>query len=303
MRSRKVSPGAGGDAHDDLVGQHARAAGDRRAVAAGLADDGRRLAGDGRLVDRGDALDDLAVGRDHLAGRHDDDVVDRSAATRAPARVAAVRQPAVGHRLGAGLAQRRGLRLAAPLGHRLGEVGEQHGEPQPGRDEAGEDVLLAASASPRSRRKRIVVSTLPTSTTNMTGLRACTRGSSFGSCRRSPAGRSRPRTAAARATVACAPAAAGWGLRLHRGSYSDSCSTIGPSASAGKKVRPPTITTTPMTRPTNSGVWVGKVPGGRGQHLLAGERAGDGEHRDDEEEPADEHRDAEGRVHPVRWRR
>ena len=61
--------GPGGDAHDDLVGQHPGAAGDRRAVAAGLADHRRRLAGDGRLVDAGDALDDLAVAGDHLAGR------------------------------------------------------------------------------------------------------------------------------------------------------------------------------------------------------------------------------------------
>ena len=41
----------GGDADDDLVGEHPGAAGDRRAVAAGLADDRRRLAGDRRLVD------------------------------------------------------------------------------------------------------------------------------------------------------------------------------------------------------------------------------------------------------------
>jgi hypothetical protein len=32
------------------------------------------------------------------------------------------------------LAQRVGLRLAAALGHGLGEVGEEHGEPQPERD-------------------------------------------------------------------------------------------------------------------------------------------------------------------------
>jgi hypothetical protein len=66
MRSRKVSPGIGGDAHDDPVGQHARAAGHGAAVAAGLAHDRRRFAGDGALVDRGDAFDDLAVGRDQL---------------------------------------------------------------------------------------------------------------------------------------------------------------------------------------------------------------------------------------------
>ena len=57
MRSRKLSPGCGRDADDDLVGEDARAAGDRGAVAAGLADHRRRLAGDRRLVDAGDALD------------------------------------------------------------------------------------------------------------------------------------------------------------------------------------------------------------------------------------------------------
>src|SRR5262249_9344850 len=38
------------------------------------------------------------------------------------------------------------------------------------------------------------------------------------------------------------------------------CSTMGPSASAGKKVRPPMITMTPTTRPTNSPPVVGNVP-------------------------------------------
>ena len=46
----------GGDADDDAVGEDLGAAGDGRAVTAGLADDRGRLAGDGRLVDRGDAL-------------------------------------------------------------------------------------------------------------------------------------------------------------------------------------------------------------------------------------------------------
>ena len=52
-----------GDAHADPVGEHLGAAGDGGAVAAGLADHRRGLAGDRRLVDRGDALDHLAVGR------------------------------------------------------------------------------------------------------------------------------------------------------------------------------------------------------------------------------------------------
>ena len=38
-----------------------------------------------------------------------------------------------------GLAQRRGLGLAAALGDRLGQVGEQHGQPEPDGDRPGED--------------------------------------------------------------------------------------------------------------------------------------------------------------------
>ena len=66
-----------GDAHDDAVGEHARAAGDGAAVAARLADDRGGLARDGRLVDGRDAPHDVAVAGDQLAGRHDDDVAER----------------------------------------------------------------------------------------------------------------------------------------------------------------------------------------------------------------------------------
>ena len=72
--------------HDDLVGEHARAAGHGRAVAARLADHRRRLAGDRRLVDARDALDHLAVGGDQLARGDDDDVAARAAGSRAPPR-------------------------------------------------------------------------------------------------------------------------------------------------------------------------------------------------------------------------
>jgi hypothetical protein len=49
----------------------------------------------------------------------------------------------VGHGAGPGLAQGRRLGLASPFGHGLGEVGEQHGEPQLRRHQSREDVLLA----------------------------------------------------------------------------------------------------------------------------------------------------------------
>src|SRR5215467_9940216 len=48
-----------------------------------------------------------------------------------------------------------------------------------------------------------------------------------------------------------------------------SCSTIGPSASAGKKVRPPTMTITPTTRPTNRVPVVGNVPADGGTSFFA----------------------------------
>ena len=94
--------------------------------------DRRRLAGDRRLVDGGDALDDVAVAGDHLAGRDDAQVAELQRRRRLLGD-RAVGQADSGRRVGAGLAQRVGLRLAAPFGHRLGEVGEQHGEPQPRR--------------------------------------------------------------------------------------------------------------------------------------------------------------------------
>ena len=146
IRSRKVSPGSRGDAHDDLVGEHAGAAGHGRPVATRFADHRRGFAGDGRLVDRRDALDDLTVRRHHLAGGHDHDVVDGQL-RRGHDLDAAVGPAPVRHGLGARLAQGGRLRLAAPLGHRFGEVGEQHGEPQPRGDEAGEEVLLRGRAA------------------------------------------------------------------------------------------------------------------------------------------------------------
>ena len=177
IRSRNVSPGLDGDLDPDPVGQHLRAAGHRRAVAARLADDRRGLAGDGALVDRRDALDDFAVGGNDLARRDADDVA-LAERRRRHGLVRAVRALALGDGLGLGLAQRIGLRLAAPLGHRLREVGEEHRQPEPERD-----LQLEAERwhrrSRASRTRRSVVRTLPISTTNITGLRAIVRGCSL----------------------------------------------------------------------------------------------------------------------------
>jgi len=52
---------------------------------------------------------------------------------------------ALRHGLGLGFAQAGRLRLAAPLRHGLGEIGEQHGEPQPEIDLEGPDEAGCAS--------------------------------------------------------------------------------------------------------------------------------------------------------------
>ena len=160
------------DLHDDPVGQHGRATGDGAAVAAGLADHRGGLAGDRRLVDGGHALDDVAVAGDDLAGLDDDEVADRAGPRPRPAPRCRRRAAGGPWSRSSGRAQRGRLGLAAALGDGLGHVGEEHGRPEPDGDRRGE--------RPRGpRRPGTVVSTEPTHTTKMTGLRHTWRGSSL----------------------------------------------------------------------------------------------------------------------------
>ena len=106
-----------------------------RKVAAGLADHRCRLAGDGAFVHRGHAFDHLAIQRDHVTGLHQHDV-----------RPCAVHLPPAGARMSHGPASsaswprssssscRAATRPAPCCAPRpgFGEVGEEHGEPQPG---------------------------------------------------------------------------------------------------------------------------------------------------------------------------
>ena len=153
----------GGDAHLDPVGDDRGAAGDGAAIAAALANDRRRFAGDRGLVDRGDALDHFAVAGNDVAGLDQHHVAAAQLRSPAPSRSLPPRSDQLGLGLGAGLAQVVGLRLAASLGHRLGEVGEQHREPQPQRDlqleaerarRGREEVAARGSGSPPARSPR-----------------------------------------------------------------------------------------------------------------------------------------------------
>ena len=131
--------------HDELVGEQARPAGDGRTVAARLADDGGGLARDGGLVHRSDTFDHLAVGRDHLSRCHDDDVAPPQLGRGHVLDAAAVRPP-VGGRRRAGGSQRGCLGLPATLGDGLGEVREEHRQPEPDGDHAGEPERLTGPA-------------------------------------------------------------------------------------------------------------------------------------------------------------
>ncbi len=174
--------GLGGDLDDDPVGEHARAAGDARVVAAGLADHRGALAGDGRLR------------RPRRRPRRP---------RRRPGSPARPRRRR-GRRRGAGSRRRSGRsptpRPVEPEGRRVLRGSRGGCRPGPCRGprpaprrswRRGPSAAAGASATPGRRSGRsprwstidwtvtIAVRTVPTSTRNMTGLRIMFRGSSM----------------------------------------------------------------------------------------------------------------------------
>jgi hypothetical protein len=121
--------GFGGDADDDLVGQHLGPADHTGTIGAGLAQHRCGFAGDRGFVDRGQALDDLAVGGDLLAGA-DDHGVARAQVSGRNLRFAAACNLLAGDQVLACATQRRSLSTPARFGDGLGEVAEQHGDEQ-----------------------------------------------------------------------------------------------------------------------------------------------------------------------------
>ncbi len=141
----KGRAGSSGDAHANPIGQHLRAAGHGRAIATRLADDRSQFTGDRRFIDRSDAFNDLAVGRNQIAGFDKNNVADleRGAGNQLEILRARTAQQ-LGFCFGARAPQGIGLRLSASLGDGLGKIGEQHGKPQPHDDLKFEHDLTAA---------------------------------------------------------------------------------------------------------------------------------------------------------------
>ena len=139
--------------HDEPIGEHPRAAGHGAEVATGLAQYGRGLARDRALVNGRHAVDRLAVRGDRILGLDQHQVVDAQRlgahpfiAARAVWRTQPLRDDLAPRR-----AQGSRLGLAASLGDGFGEIGEQHGEPQPRGDRENEAWVAGVVADSRRR--------------------------------------------------------------------------------------------------------------------------------------------------------
>ena len=167
-----------GDRDHEPVREQARAAGDGRAVAAGLADDRRGLAGDRRLVHGADALDDVAVRRDDLARVDDDHVallqIGRGDLLEPPSRAAGVRASSCAWRATRSPGPCRGSRRSPRRSSRRAPSATAR------RRSCRRTRVRSCRPGRRCFTKMPVVMTLPISTMNITGLRTCRRGSSFG---------------------------------------------------------------------------------------------------------------------------
>ena len=171
MRSRKVEPGAAVMRTTIQSESTVRAAGHRRTVAAGFANDRRGLAGDRRLVDRGDAFDHLAVARDDVARLDQHDVADLQA-----------RSPGTTCRF---LRSRAGQQLGLRLGARALRSASACALPRPSATASAKFANSTVNHShmtiwnskpswpppvTRSRIRMTVVSAVTTSSTNITGF-------------------------------------------------------------------------------------------------------------------------------------
>src|SRR5262249_3003761 len=175
--------------------------------------------------------------------RLDDDAIAFAQLARGNPLLASVLQPPRDC-LGLGSAQRVRLRLAAPLGHGLGEIREEHRGPKPQRDLHLEQETLRAEEKDRGQHRagfdeehdRVLHHPARTELGERVEQRAFEDG---------------------------AVEQGEFLLRRHQNTFPAcirKCSTYGPSESTGKYVSAPTMRITPMRRNVNSGPSTGNVP-------------------------------------------
>ncbi len=151
------------DPYDDPVGQHTGSSGHGVEVAARGADHRGAFPGDRRLVDRRHALDDFPVTRHEVALHDQDDVAFAQAGRRYGSlrRSACGLRELPGGRVFARALRRGGLRLAAPLGYRFGEVRKQQRSTHSPSVTARMKPAGASPLPPSAWTHRIVVRMLP----------------------------------------------------------------------------------------------------------------------------------------------
>ena len=186
-----------------------------------------------------------------------------------------------------GRAQRCGLGLAAALGDGLGQVGEDDGQPQPGRDRPGEHAGVGDGQHGGDRRRPTQHDEHDRGAPLVPRVRACAAASGSDG---EPAAAGRNGLAArGRCRGGGRPWWQRWCVGLIAGPSASGAEGEGGEEGQGdddhRRRR--------RSRPTNSGRWVGSVPADAGTRPLPGQRAGQGEHQDDRQEPAEQHRQAQ----------
>ena len=239
-----------------------------------------------RLVDRRDALDDLAVAGNDVAGHAEHEIAAAERLRRCDHELSLVRSVAgASSRLAVVCVRDLRSVSACALPRPSAIASAKFAKSTVNQSQSA--IWSVKPMSPRpldeSRTSTTVVSTLPTSTTNMTGFRTMWRGSSFANASR-----------IARRTIGGSKS--GRLLRGHVRTASRAhreCSTIGPSASAGKNVSAPTIRidADEQRRRTAAPV-TGNVPAVSGAIFFSARKPAEREHRHDHREAADERRRA-----------
>ena len=133
--------------------------------------DRRGFAGNGGFVDIGHALDHVAIRRHHVVFLDADEIALVQLRSRDPLG-AAVLDHADTDQVGSGLPERGGFRLAAALGKSFRIIGKPDGQRQhPGNDAVIDAARRRTGPNKSGSKVRASVISVPSQTTNMTGLR------------------------------------------------------------------------------------------------------------------------------------